>query len=273
MKIEFTKMTGAGNDFVVIDNRDGKIGNGSVAARKLCDRHWGIGADGLLLLEGGEKGSYRMMYYNADGSYGGMCGNGGRCIALFAHRHGIARARHEFEAINFVYRAEVKRKTVTLSMKGPSDLRMNILVSISRKSVRGYFINTGSPHVVIPIDRISRRLNLEDFDVVKSGRKIRHSKQFSPEGTNVNFIERGGDNTLRIRTYERGVENETLACGTGSVACAIVGNLIWEMTPPISIVPKSGVPLSVDFTARGKIYKDVTLSGPAEELFRGTIEF
>jgi diaminopimelate epimerase len=273
MKIEFTKMTGAGNDFVVIDNRSGMIANGAVVAKKLCDRHWGIGADGLLLLEEGKKGSYRMMYYNADGSYGGMCGNGGRCIALFAHRRGIAPSRHQFEAIDFEYKAEVTGNVVTLAMKDPSERQMNVSLSMGGRKIRGHFINTGSPHVVIPVDQISmRKKGLESVNVVKLGRQIRNAKQFRPEGSNVNFVERTKEDTLRIRTYERGVENETLACGTGSVACAVIGNMIWRMRPPIFIIPRSGVALSVNFTVKANQQRNISLTGPAEELFRGTIE-
>ncbi|MEX0602171.1 MAG: diaminopimelate epimerase, partial [Bacteroidota bacterium] len=174
MKIPFTKMSGAGNDFVVVDNRGGVIQDGSAWARKVCDRRWGIGADGLLLLEKGEVGSYRMMYYNADGSYGGMCGNGGRCIARYAVLQALAPDRHQFEALGYLYSAEVVGESVCLSMKDCTEIRTDLVLPIGRRKVKAFFLNTGSPHVIIPLRGGGRNgVMLDRLDVMTLGRKIR----------------------------------------------------------------------------------------------------
>ncbi len=273
MKIKFTKMSGAGNDFVVIDNRVRTIADGHALARIICDRRWGVGADGLLLVEKSDTAAYRMMYYNADGSYGGMCGNGGRCIASFTVRAGIAQQEHFFEALDYLYKAEVHETVVTLHMKDPQNLKKNIVLPVDGKKIKSYFIDTGSPQVVIPIESvIKRKPSLENLNVHGLGVKIRNHKKFSPAGTNVNFIQLIDDKRLKIRTYERGVESETLACGTGSVASAIVGNLLYGLKPPVEIIARSGSTLLVDFKKSGKHFSDVSLSGPAVVTFTGEFE-
>ena len=270
MKIEFTKMTGAGNDFVVIDNRWGLIKDGPAIARSLCDRRWGVGADGLLLIEPSARASYKMMYYNADGSYGGMCGNGGRCLAQFAFVHTLADAEHDFEALDYVYNASVSSKLVMLTMKSPKDLKLNLLLPNGNKRIKAHYVDTGSPHLVIPVSQLKR--DVDSVPVVMMGRKFRYEKKFLPDGTNVNFVQKIDTNRLRIRTYERGVEDETLACGTGSIASAIIAHAIWAMEPPITVVPKSGVELGVDFQHAGRTYRNVRLTGPATILFTGSID-
>ena len=268
MKIEFTKMTGAGNDFVVIDNRSGLVKNGAELAKKLCDRRWGVGADGLLLLEFSEKADFRMMYYNADGSYGGMCGNGGRCIARYALLHKIASAEQRFEALDFVYAASVLGDRVSLSMKNPTGFKSSLMLRVTTQKARACFVDTGSPHVVIPL----RKGVLDKLDVVTMGRRIAHSRRFASMGTNVNFVEVDDDKVLHMRTYERGVEAETLACGTGSIACAIVGNRIWKLESPVTIMARSGKKLDVTFRNDGISYRNVVLSGPAEVVFSGSAD-
>ena len=271
MTVQFTKMSGAGNDFVVIDNFDNHIRSGSDFAKRICDRHWGVGADGLLLAEKSTTAAYRMMYYNADGSFGGMCGNGGRCIAEFCHTRGLAPAEHDFEALDHVYHAVIGQGTVRLSMKDPRDFRANLMLPVNGKKLRAVFVDTGSPHVVIPARLISRK-GLDALDVENLGRKIRQMKQFSPQGTNVNFIEVSGPNSLNIRTYERGVETETLACGTGSIAAAATGFLTAGMKPPVAITVRSGSKLTVDFDvdADGNP-RGVQLTGPVKTVFEGSI--
>lgn len=266
-------MTGAGNDFVVIDNRSGRITKGPSLARKLCDRRWGIGADGLLLLERSRRGAYKMMYYNADGSYGGMCGNGGRCIASYAFKRGIAFRRHRFEALGFLYEATVDpKRQVSLRMKDPVDLRLDFVLPVRGKKIKLSYVNTGSPHVVIPIKSFGGgKLNLDDIDVESLGREIRFHREFHPDGTNVNFIEVISAKRLRIRTYERGVEAETLACGTGSVAGALIGSRLFNMKLPITIVPRSKSPLQVVFEDRDGSPANIFLKGSAETLFRGEV--
>jgi diaminopimelate epimerase len=272
MKISFTKMSGAGNDFVVIDNRSRRIRNGPRAARILCDRRWGVGADGLLLLERSRKADYRMMYFNADGSYGGMCGNGGRCIARYAVLNGIAPGNHRFEALKHVYAACVEGSEVELTMKDPSELDLKKRIRLQGKLVEVSFVNTGSPHVVVPCDVLGNDRALRSIDVVSLGREIRYNATFKPSGTNANFIERIRGNSIRIRTYERGVEAETLACGTGSIASAIVAYRLWKLKAPVVVVPESGKKLRVDFNDDGKRISNVHLSGPAVISFEGIFE-
>jgi diaminopimelate epimerase len=263
-------MSGAGNDFVVIDNRKGIISDGSALARKVCNRRWGIGADGLILLEPSQRASYRMIYYNADGTYGGMCGNGGRCIAYLAAANNLAPVEHSFEALDHVYNAKVDHESVTLTMKDPSDLKTDIMLRLGKTKLKLHFVDTGSPHAVIPIAQLRKKLS--DINVLELGNRIRNHRRFKPHGTNVNFIERIDANVLKIRTYERGVEEETLACGTGSIAGAIVGRVIWNMTPPITVVPVSNVPLQVSFSANGKVIQAVKLTGPVVVTFIGKFD-
>ncbi|MGB2868968.1 MAG: diaminopimelate epimerase [Bacteroidota bacterium] len=272
MKIEFTKMSGAGNDFVLVDNRSNLISDRSATARAICDRRWGVGADGLLLIERSEKASYKMMYYNADGSYGGMCGNGGRCVARYAVLQRIAPQEHAFEALDHIYDVSLHNDNIRLSMKDPADFRLNLKLSVLRRRITCHFVDTGSPHVVVPVQSLPRsRGGLSSVNVPVLGKLIRFHKAFTPNGTNVNFIELIDGTSLKIRTYERGVEAETLACGTGAIASAVVGALIWDLKPPVKIVPASSVPLSVDFIVRGKHVEKVTLTGPATVVFTGAM--
>lgn len=272
MRIQFEKMSGAGNDFVVADNRSGEIRDGAELARRICDRHWGVGADGLLLVETSRVAAFRMMYFNADGSYGGMCGNGGRCIADYAVRKGIAPSTHEFDALDHLYKAQVLSGSVRLSMKDPSGLRADIVLPVSGKKLRATFIDTGSPHVVLLAREVSRK-GLDAIDVAGLGRAIRLHRRFRPDGTNVNFIEVSSHKSLRMRTYERGVEAETLACGTGSIAAGIVAHLQFGIEKPVRVIPRSDRELLVDFAvgSNGKIV-NVTLEGPAETVFEGVFE-
>ena len=273
MRITFTKMSGAGNDFVVIDNRTGVVTDAVNLAKKICDRRWGVGADGLLLLEKSESADYRMMYYNADGSYGGMCGNGGRCISQYALANGIASDTQKFEALGHIYHAVVDSGEVILSMLDPRNLRMNIVLPMRSRRLRVHFVDTGSPHVVIPTAQFkSRYRTLGDIPVVEIGKHIRNHKLFQPDGTNVNFIERIDKTSIKIRTYERGVEAETYACGTGSIASAVVGSRLWSMRPPIRVIPVSGVPLTVSFDFKKKAYSRVTLKGEVKTTFTGEFD-
>ncbi len=273
MQIEFTKMTGAGNDFVVIDNRAGLVKNGPELSRIVCDRHFGIGGDGLLLLEKSTRADFRMMYYNADGSYGGMCGNGGRCIARYAYENGITGPQLSFEALEFVYKSAVEGNAVELSMKDPSKLRTGIMLPTSTGTVECNFVDTGSPHVVIMLSEDAPgRPGLNSIDVVRIGKEIREHREFEPDGTNVNFVKPEGPNRLKIRTYERGVEAETLACGTGSIAAAVIAAELGVATEPIEVQVRSGSVLKVGFVRTEKGYEKVTLSGPAEFVFKGVFD-
>ena len=256
MKIPFYKFDGAGNDFVVIDNRDGCFRATEAEVAKICHRRFGVGADGLMTLEAASDGfDFEMKYYNSDGRLGSMCGNGGRCIAAFAHVLGMGKKLH-FKGYDGPHDAEIvmwdeerRLGIVRLGMRSVGSKEV-------RRCMEGWFLDTGSPHYV-------QRVNdLEHFDVVGEGRRIRNIVEEFPQGTNVNFIEDLPDGRLFVRTYERGVEDETWACGTGVTACAIV-------TGNHSIVTRGG-DFKVTFDATGDTYENVNLIGPVALNFTGT---
>jgi diaminopimelate epimerase len=266
MEIQFVKASGAGNDFVIIDNHERRLTCDPAAlARAVCRRHTGIGADGLLLIEPSEKSDFQMMYYNADGSYGGMCGNGGRCIARFAHLSGLTGAHVRFEALGFVYEAEIVGDMVTLKMKPPSSYRSGLQIQTEFGDFLASSVDTGSPHVVTYVD------NLAALDVQKVGMALRHHPEFGPEGTNANFVNVLGDGAIEIRTYERGVEAETLACGTGSIACAVVSVMERGLEFPVHVHVRSGEELLVHGVRKGPQIRDISLQGSADILFKGSI--
>jgi diaminopimelate epimerase len=266
VRIPFTKMSGAGNDFVVIDNRSELLRcDKSALARALCSRHFGIGADGLLLVERSAAADFAMRYYNADGSYGGMCGNGGRCIARYVHDRDEWSAQLTFEALEYIYHAEVNDPSVILHMKPPKQLRTNILLQLHSDEFNVNFVDTGSPHAVIECSA------LEAVDVERIGREGRGHEKFLPEGANVNFVQVLGEGRLKMRTYERGVEAETLACGTGAVASAIVMSKLKGMRSPISVETRSGEELRVHFKKSGDEFSEVMLEGSAHFVFSGEL--
>jgi diaminopimelate epimerase len=272
LKIDFSKMSGAGNDFIVLDNRSAAIKDNAALAKLICDRHWSVGADGLLLLEASERASYRMMYYNADGSYGGMCGNGGRCIAMYAYLHQIAQSDHTLEALDHIYSVSINSKNVSIHMKNPILIKLNRYISIGKKKLTYHSIDTGAPHVIIQINEFSKDKDLDRFDVQRWGRELRWHKKFSPAGTNVNFIKVINDNSIYLRTYERGVETETLACGTGSVAAAIIAYKKWKLNTPLTVFPTSKIPLIINFDEVDKTIQNVVLTGPAIITFTGSVD-
>ncbi len=267
-------MSGAGNDFVVVDNRQNLITDHADFALHVCDRRWGVGADGLLLVEPDKSESYGMAYFNADGSYGGMCGNGGRCIALFAHLRGIAKPEHTFRALDHVYKATVSEETVSLRMKDPKRFRKALRIEIPEHVMTGHFIDTGSPHVVIFVEDLdSGSMSLDQIPVSTIGPDVRRHELFRDEGTNVNFVYIDSNSRCNIRTYERGVEAETLACGTGSIAAALVASELKGLKSPVTVVPASGKLLSVKFTGRGEAAREIELTGPAVITFEGTYDY
>lgn len=264
--ITFIKASGAGNDFVVLDNMDGHLAmDKGPLARALCDRHQGIGADGLLLLEQSRIADFRMLYFNADGSTGGMCGNGGRCVARVAHLSGIVGRQCRFEALDFVYAADIGDTSIRLSMKDPKGIRSPIAARAGGQEFSCHPIDTGAPHAVVFVD------DIENLDVVSVGRSLRYAPAFQTEGTNVNFARLAGGNAIELRTYERGVENETLACGTGSVAAAVVAALLHDLQFPIDVRVRSGATLHIHARRSGMSVTDVVLEGPAEIRFQGTV--
>jgi diaminopimelate epimerase len=265
--VRFTKMNGAGNDFILFDNRKGDIDLDRNQIAHLCDRHRGIGADGILLLENAtNRADFRMRYFNADGGEAEMCGNGARCFARYANKVGRQKNRISFETPAGVISAELRGDLVTLRMTEPCDLRRNIDLSIAAENKKVHFINSGVPHVVIPVAQI------DDADVRREGAAIRYHKMFSPSGANVNFIEKCGSNKIAIRTYERGVEDETLACGTGIVASALIFAANENCEGPVTVLARGGDELQVGFERTRDQFRNVTLTGPAEFVFEGTID-
>src|ERR671918_1118101 len=240
--LRFTKMNGAGNDFILFDNRTGDIDLDRNQIAQLCDRHRGIGADGVLLLENPTNGAdFRMRYFNADGGEAEMCGNGARCFARFANKVGGRKVNISFETPAGVISAELKGDLVTLRMTEPTDLRLNVDLPTATDNKTIHFINSGVPHVVIPVAKI------DDADVRREGAAIRYHKMFLPSGANVNFMEKRGANEIAIRTYERGVEDETLACGTGIVASALIFAATENATGSVIVLARGGDELQVGF--------------------------
>jgi diaminopimelate epimerase len=257
MKVTFNKYQGAGNDFIMIDNRKGIINPEDYdLINKMCNRRFGIGADGLILISGHSEADFEMKYFNSDGKPGSMCGNGGRCTAHFALKLSIAGQKQRFMAFDGIHEAEVKEDTVRLQMADVNEYRI----------IEGnYFINTGSPHYIVFTSEI------DNINVNEEGRKLRWSPLFAPGGTNVNFAELK-DNGLYIRTFERGVEEETLACGTGVTASAIASVLKGHFdTGPVSVKARGGN-LKVELTLKDKKITNVWLTGPATYVYEGVFE-
>ncbi len=265
--LRFTKMNGAGNDFIMIDNRGGEVQLNGEQISRLCDRHRGVGADGVLLVEPAANGAdFRMRYYNRDGGEAEMCGNGARCFARFAQKVAGAPQKMSFATPAGPIRAELQGNLVRLTMSQPHDARFGFEVAVGDQKRRAHFINSGVPHVVVPVAAIS------EIDVNREGAMIRRDAMFAPAGANVNFVEQRGPRRIAIRTYERGVESETLACGTGVVASALITAANENSNGPIAVLVKSGDELSVDFKRAGQDFQDVTLTGPAEFVFEGELE-
>jgi len=269
-EIEFTKMTGAGNDFILVDFLAVDVNiNWSQIAPILCNRRYGIGADGLLIVTSSKKADFLMKYFNADGSYGGMCGNGGRCAALYVLKK-FSRREIRFEALDYIYSASLNDTNIKLQMKDPSGFYSSKL-TVENEVVSFSFIDSGTAHVIIFLSDISRKLNnkIQSDRFGHIGSQIRHNVMFAPGGTNVNFIEIINGNTISMRTYERGVEEETLACGTGAVASAIVAAITKKIQTPVKVLTRSEELLEVSFREREGRIVDVNLTGPAKEVFQG----
>jgi len=265
--LRFIKMNGAGNDFVMLDNRSGGIQLSREQISRICDRHRGVGADGILLLENpSDNADFRMRYYNRDGGEAEMCGNGARCFARFANKVAGTKGQITFETPAGIIGAELQGDRVTLQMSDPTDLRLNVPLQLEGEDAVVHFINTGVPHVVVPVSRVDM------VRVPARGAAIRHHEMFSPKGANANFLEKRGSKNIAIRTYERGVEDETLACGTGVVASALVFAALSKARGPIGVLVQGGSELTVDFDKDGDRFRQVRLTGPAEFVFEGTID-
>lgn len=262
--IPFTKMSGSGNDFILIDNRDGIVPADNLPrfVERVCRRKLSAGADGLILVEHSEKFDFKWNFFNSNGSPAEMCGNGARCAARFALLKGIAGERMGFETIAGIIHAEVLKDQVRLRMTDPSDLITDATLDTAAQTVTYSSINTGVPHVVIGVD------NIESADVVGLGREIRHHPEFAPAGTNVNFLYAEPGGIWAVRTYERGVEDETLACGTGIVACALVLAECKGAQSPVTLKTRSGSHLKVYFSKDGG-YNEIFLEGDARIIYEG----
>ncbi|MCB4792036.1 MAG: diaminopimelate epimerase [Elusimicrobia bacterium] len=270
-KIDFYKISAAGNDFIMIDNRKKVLsGDLSSLAKRLCQRKLSIGADGLILIEKSKKADFKMCYYNSDGSHAAMCGNGGRSIARFANLLGITSKKMAFETDAGLVNAEILKNNIRLELYEPKDVRLDFPLKVGEKEFDVSFIDTGVPHTVVAVS------NIDKIDVCGLGQMIRYHKEFSPAGTNVDFIQKKNENTIYVRTYERGVEDETLACGTGVVASAIIASMKKLVKEPVHCITRGGDTLYVSFTLNTEDdfispVSNVHLEGPAEVTFTGSV--
>lgn len=257
MTLHFHKYQATGNDFILIDNRSGSVALTTEQVRKLCDRRLGIGADGLMLIEKDPSLSFNLLYYNSDGTQS-LCGNGSRAAMHFASSLGLVQNEAKFNAYDGSHEAHILHS-------GLIRLKMNNVTEV-RAFASDLYLNTGSPHYIRFVEHV------ENYPVTEEGRKIRNSDSFTPDGTNVNFVELQGDNTIFVRTYERGVENETLSCGTGVTAAALASSLHGNNSP-VTVNTRGGK-LTVEFarTPTSNAFTDIFLVGPAIKVFEGRIE-
>ena len=266
MRIPFVKMAAAGNDFIVVDNRRGVLKKGlPQTAEKLCDRKHSVGADGILLLEKSRQADIRMRIFNPDGSQADMCGNGVRCLARFAVDKKIVKNNHSIETGAGLIKAEVRGAVVKARLTDPKDFRPRIELSVGGRKEKVHFIDTGVPHAVIFDPQ------LEKAAVQSRGRELRVHSYFAPKGTNVNFVRVNRDRSIAVRTYERGVESETLACGTGSTASALVSSSLEGLKSPVRVHTSGGEILKVYFKNGAGRWTDVYLEGPVQTTFEGSV--
>lgn len=253
--MEFFKYQGTGNDFVMVDNRNLQFPKDRVLIEKCCDRRFGIGGDGLILLENHPTLDFKMVYYNSDGRESSMCGNGGRCIIAFANFLEIFKTKTKFEAIDGLHEGEIKNGLVRLKMSDVAEI----------KNIDGDFeLNTGSPHYLKMVE------NVENFDVFQNGSSIRNSERYKAEGINVNFVQKIAEDLIFVRTYERGVEDETFSCGTGVTAAALV--MLKNSDADAMNIKTLGGNLKITAEKDGKSFKNIWLEGPAQQVFKGKIK-
>ena len=259
MQLEFYKYQGTGNDFVMIDNRSNFFSKDNIQLiAHLCNRRFGIGADGLILLENDDTTDFKMVYYNSDGNPSSMCGNGGRCLVAFAKRKNVIQNSCTFIAADGLHFAKIDDY-------GLVSLQMIDVSSV--KTAPDYaFLNTGSPHHVQLVE------DLEQYNVKENGAAIRYGDLYGKEGSNINFVKKMNEDTFSLRTYERGVEDETLSCGTGATAVAIAMNAIGKTNETVIKLNVEGGKLEVSFDKKDDLFTNVFLIGPAEFVFKGNIE-
>lgn len=267
MNIPFSKYSGCGNDFVMIDNRSHIFPIHLDSIIHLCHRQKGIGADGIILLENSEKADLKMRIFNADGSEAEMCGNGIRCLLGFAQELGIEKTSCRIETMERILKVSLAKKNeVCVEMGQPTNIRWDLPIASTSYHGQAHFLNTGVPHLVLFFDRI------DDIDVYSLGKELRNHSAFSPQGTNVNFAAVKND-IVHIRTYERGVENETLACGTGATACGLAAAKKYQLTTPVHVKTLFGDILKIGFDPIASELADVTLTGPFTQIFKGSFSF
>ncbi|GAB6192549.1 diaminopimelate epimerase [Desulfocastanea catecholica] len=268
--IAFEKMSGTGNDFVIIDNRTADIPLAEQAefARKICRRMFSVGADGLILIEKSALADFAWNFYNADGSVAEMCGNGSRCAARFAYRHKIAGRKMTIATLAGIVEAEIspeEEDVVRVKMTKPFDFRLDISLQIGDEERPVAYVNTGVPHAVIFVQE-------DDVPVKTWGRKVRFHQIFEPKGANANFVKLLPDGRLKVRTYERGVEAETMACGTGAVAAALFASLLKGMDSPVEVVTSGGDVLTIFFDLHdGPVAENIFLQGPTRLICTGNL--
>jgi diaminopimelate epimerase len=253
MKVHFYKYQGTGNDFVMIDNRSLRLTLTSNQITAICDRRFGIGADGIILIEDHASLDFEMIYYNSDGSQS-MCGNGSRCAVMFAHSLGIIDASTTFQSTDGRHKATISEESVALELHD---------TTLVEERLSGHYLNTGSPHHLEFVEEVA------STDVFARGQRIRQDPEYNPDGTNVNFIEVIDEHTIKVRTYERGVEDETLSCGTGVTAASIAATKK-NIQSPVIVYTKGGQ-LTVSFTETAVGFSNVKLIGPAKMVFEGHV--
>lgn len=269
MTLDFVKMTGAGNDFILADNRAGTISLSHEQVARLCHRQFGIGADGLMLLvpARNDQADWAWQFWNSDGSEAEMCGNGARCFARYIQRiTGWQKPELTFATAAGVIRAAFDGERVTVNLTPPHSLRLKDSVSTSSGPLDVSSLNTGVPHAVVFVPDADQAM------VQTLGSELRRHQHFQPRGTNVNFVQVKGPNSIRVRTYERGVEGETLACGTGVSASALVAAAVHGFTSPIRVQVQGGDELEVSFQRHNGAFREVQLTGPATFVFAGRID-
>jgi len=269
--IPFMKLSGSGNDFILIDNRKGAVAarRASTLAAKVCTHRLSVGGDGVILIEPSSRADFRWRLFNADGSEAEFSGNGARCAARFAYLKRIAPKRMRFETLAGLIEAEIVQagsgQAVKVRFPNPRSLRLNLKIALAGEERTAHFLDTGVPHCVYMVD------DPDSMDIVGLGRATRHHAVFQPAGANVNFIKVLDPHRIRIRTYERGVEDETLACGTGSIAAALLASLVSNVESPVTLIPQSGLELTVHFSSRDGVFADVYLEGDARAVYEGRI--
>jgi diaminopimelate epimerase len=266
-RIEFWKMNGSGNDFVLIDNREGRIREEQMRTlvTRVCRRRESVGADGLIFVIPSERHDFGWRFFNADGSEAEMCGNGGRCVARFAFFKGIAGPKMTFGTLAGPVSAEVNGRMVKVLMPKPHGLRKDVELPLQEGWLHADFVNTGVPHTVVQVRELST------LPVFEQGRFIRTHPIFSPAGTNANFMSVKGRDGIEIRTYERGVEDETLACGTGAIASALVAAARGMVASPVKVKTRGGDVLTIHFRGEGDHFQEVWLEGSTAFVYRAEL--